>query len=389
MLFDSASSFGRTFKILSFGESHGPAIGVVIDGIKPGLSFDLGAIQAELNRRRPGFNLLSTSRKENDELQILSGVYEGKTTGHPIALIVFNQNQKSSDYENLREIFRPGHADLTYEKKYGIRDPRGGGRSSARETIARVAAGAWAKSQLKRAGVSIRAYSKEIAGVKCQKIDWDFVEKNPLRSADPSCYEAQKAEVENAKLEGDSVGGVVELWIEGLPIGLGDPTFAKLDGLLGYACLSIGSVKGVEFGSGFDSTKLRGSQNNDSLATESYQSSHAGGVLGGISDGAPLVLRCAVKPTSSIAKPQKTRNKDNEIVDLVIGGRHDPCICPRVVPVIESMAAIVVYDAYLTQQALNPNFPQVIGDWDLQNLELFNNQRFPRDKDDEIQDNGY
>lgn len=384
MLFDSASTFGRTFKILSFGESHGPAIGVVIDGVKPGLLFDLGFIQAELNRRRPGFSSLSTARKEDDELQVLSGVYEGKTTGHPIALIVFNQNQRSSDYEHLRDIFRPGHADFTYEKKYGIRDPRGGGRSSARETIARVAAGAWAKTQLKNIGVSIRGYSREIAGIECQKIDWDFVEQNPLRSGDSSCYEAQRSEVEKAKAEGDSVGGVVELWIEGLPVGLGDPTFAKLDGLLGYACLSIGSVKGIEFGSGFQSSKLRGSENNDSITSRSYKSSHAGGILGGISDGAPLVLRCAIKPTSSIARAQKTVNKDNEAVDIVIGGRHDPCICPRVVPVIESMAAIVIYDAWLTQQALNPDFSQGVEDWDIQNLELFNNHGFSRDKDDRI-----
>jgi chorismate synthase len=384
MLFDSASTFGRTFKILSFGESHGPAIGVVIDGVKPGLPFDLGEIQSELNRRRPGFHSFSTARKENDELRVLSGVYEGKTTGHPIALIVFNEDQKSLDYEHLSEIFRPGHADITYEKKYGIRDIRGGGRSSARETIARVAAGAWAKAQLKKIGVSIRGFSKEIAGIPCQLIDWDFVEQNPLRSADSSCYEAQKNEVEKAKSEGDSVGGIVELWIEGLPVGLGDPTFAKLDGLLGYACLSIGSVKGVEFGSGFHSAKLRGSQNNDSLTLKAYESFHAGGVLGGISDGAPLVLRCAIKPTSSIAKPQKTLTKNNEVVEVVIGGRHDPCICPRVIPVIESMAAIVIYDSYLTQQALNPNFPQNIDEWDIQNLELFNNPGLSRDKDNVI-----
>ncbi len=384
MLFDTASAFGRTFKILSFGESHGPAIGVVIDGVKPGLVFDLKFIQAELNRRRPGFSPISTPRKEEDELQVLSGVFEGKTTGHPIALLVFNKNQKSSDYEHLKEIFRPGHADLTYEKKYGIRDYRGGGRSSARETIARVAAGAWAKTQLKQIGVSIRAYSKEIAAIECKKIDWSFVENNSLRSADPDQYEIQKSKVELAKSQGDSVGGVIELWIEGLPVGLGDPTFGKLDGLLAYACLSIGSVKGIEFGAGFLSSRLKGSENNDPISLESQESSHAGGLLGGISDGGPLVLRCAIKPTSSITKTQKTITKNNDPVDINIEGRHDPCICPRVIPVIESMAAIVIYDTWLTQQALNANSIKQIDDWDIKNLELFNDDEFSRDKIGEI-----
>jgi len=245
MLFDSPSTFGRTFRILSFGESHGPAVGVVIDGVKPGLPFNLEEIQKEMDRRRPGQSDLVTPRNEGDRVQVLSGVFEGRTTGHPIALVVFNENQKSSDYKAITDLFRPGHADLTFDRKYGIRDPRGGGRSSGRETLARVAAGAWAKQQLATLGITIRGFNREIAGIEGKRIDWTFVEQNPLRTADPDAFIAQKAAVEQARDEGDSVGGIAEIWIEGLPIGLGDPTFAKLDGLLAYAMMSIGAVKGV------------------------------------------------------------------------------------------------------------------------------------------------
>ncbi len=368
MLFDSPSSFGRAFRILSFGESHGPAVGVVLDGVKPGLAFDLEAIQKEMDRRRPGQSDLVTPRNEGDRVQVLSGVFEGRTTGHPIALVVFNENQKSGDYQAIQALFRPGHADLTYDRKYGLRDPRGGGRSSGRETLARVAAGAWAKQQLAGLGISIRGFNREIGGIAGTAVDWAFVERNPLRVADPGTFEAQKQAVEEARDEGDSVGGVAEVWIEGLPIGLGDPTFAKLDALLAYAAMSIGAVKGVELGSGFEASRKRGSENNDPLTPDGPEKNDAGGTLGGISTGAPVVLRAAVKPTSSIAHAQKTITKDGEAAEISTQGRHDPCIAPRIVPVLEAMAAIVVYDAWLTQQELREGSVPEALEWDWENI---------------------
>ncbi|HWQ10244.1 MAG TPA: chorismate synthase, partial [Holophaga sp.] len=271
MLFESPSTFGRAFRILTFGESHGPAVGVVMDGVKPGLPFDLDAIQKELDRRRPGQSDMVTPRQEGDRVQVLSGVHEGCTTGHPIALVVFNENQRSRDYDALRDLFRPGHADMTYQRKYGLRDPRGGGRSSGRETLARVAAGAWAKQQLAALGVRIRGFNRAIAGIEGPVLDWDFVERNPLRVADPGVFPAQKEAVAAAMEAHDSVGGVTEVWIEGLPLGLGDPAFAKFDALLAYACMSIGAVKGVEVGAGFAAARLRGSEANDPIGPEGPQ----------------------------------------------------------------------------------------------------------------------
>ena len=364
MLFDSPSSFGRTFRILTFGESHGPAVGVVLDGVKPDLPFDLDAIQREMDRRRPGQSDLVTPRSEADRVQVLSGVFEGRTTGHPIAMVVFNENQKSGDYKAISELFRPGHADLTYDRKYGIRDPRGGGRSSGRETLARVAAGAWAKQQLALLGVTVRGFNREIAGIPGGILDWSFVERNPLRVADPGAYGAQKAAVEAARAEGDSVGGICEVWIEGLPVGLGDPAFGKLDGLLALACMSIGAVKGVELGAGFDSARRRGSENNDPLGPTGPLKNDSGGTLGGISTGAPVVVRLAVKPTSSIAKAQQTIDREGRPADIATHGRHDPCIAPRIVPVAEAMCALVAYDAWLTQQALRDGPEPGPREWD-------------------------
>ncbi len=352
MLFDSPSSFGRSFRIVTFGESHGAGVGVVLDGVKPGLPFDLEAIQAEMDRRRPGQSDLVTPRKEADQVQVLSGVFEGKTTGHPIAMVVFNENQRSGDYKAITDLFRPGHADLTYDRKYGLRDPRGGGRSSGRETLGRVAAGAWAKQQLAALGVTVRGFNREIAAIAGTAVDWAFVERNPLRVADPETFAAQRAAMESARAEGDSVGGVCEVWIEGLPVGLGDPAFGKLDGLLALACMSIGAVKGVELGAGFESARLRGSQNNDPLGPGGPLKNDAGGTLGGISTGAPVVVRLAVKPTSSISKTQKTIDREGNAADISTHGRHDPCIAPRIVPVAEAMCALVIYDAWLTQQSL-------------------------------------
>lgn len=364
MLFDSPSTFGRTFRVVTFGESHGPAVGVVLDGVRPGLPFDLEAIQREMDRRRPGQSDLVTPRSEGDRVQVLSGVFEGKTTGHPIAMVVFNENQRSGDYGAIADLFRPGHADLTYDRKYGIRDPRGGGRSSGRETLARVAAGAWAKQQLAALGVTIRGFNREIAGLAGARVDWAFVEANPLRSGDPEAFAAQRAAVEAARAEGDSVGGVCEVWIEGLPVGLGDPAFGKLDGLLALACMSIGAVKGVELGAGFESARRRGSENNDPLGPQGPLKNDAGGTLGGISTGAPVVVRLAVKPTSSISKSQKTITREGQPADISTHGRHDPCIAPRVVPVAEAMCALVIYDAWLTQQALRETDRADLEEWD-------------------------
>ncbi len=364
MLFASPSNFGRNFRILTFGESHGPAVGVVLDGVKPGLPFDLEAIQRELDRRRPGQSDLVTPRQEGDRVRVLSGVFEGRTTGHPIALVVFNENQRSGDYDALEEVFRPGHADLTFERKYGIRDGRGGGRASGRETLARVAAGAWAKQQLAGLGVRIRGFNREIAGIACAALDWDFVEHNPLRSSDPEAFPVQRRAVEEAKAQGDSVGGICEVWIEGLPCGLGDPTFAKLDALLAYACMSIGAVKGVEIGAGFAAARMRGSTHNDPMSPGASPKNDAGGTLGGISTGAPIVLRLAVKPTSSISKVQQTVDREGRPRELSIQGRHDPCIAPRVVPVAEAMCALVVYDAWLSQQDLREEDGPGLAEWD-------------------------
>ncbi len=369
MLYDSPSSFGRAFRIVTFGESHGAAVGVVLDGVKPGLPFDLEAIQREMDRRRPGQSDLVTPRSEADRVQVLSGVFEGKTTGHPIAMVVFNENQKSGDYKAISELFRPGHADLTYDRKYGIRDPRGGGRSSGRETLARVAAGAWAKQQLAALGVTVRGFNREIAGIEGKKVDWPFVEKNPLRVADPGIFEAQKAAVEAARADGDSVGGVCEVWIEGLPVGLGDPAFGKLDGLLALACMSIGAVKGVELGAGFASARRRGSENNDPLGPEGPMKNDAGGTLGGISTGAPVVVRMAVKPTSSISKTQRTIDREGRPSDIATHGRHDPCIAPRIVPVAEAMCALVIYDAWLTQQELRETGKVQLAEWDWESIQ--------------------
>jgi chorismate synthase len=284
-------------------------------------------------------------------------------------MVVFNENQKSGDYKAISELFRPGHADLTYDRKYGIRDPRGGGRSSGRETLARVAAGAWAKQQLAALGVTVRGFNREIAGMAGTTVDWAFVEKNPLRVADPQAFEKQKAAVEAARNEGDSVGGVCEVWIEGLPIGLGDPAFGKLDGLLALACMSIGAVKGVELGSGFESARKRGSENNDPLGPQGPEKNDAGGTLGGISTGAPVVVRMAVKPTSSISKTQRTIDRAGQAADISTHGRHDPCIAPRVVPVAEAMCALVVYDAWLTQQDLRHGSVPHQDEWDWEAIE--------------------
>jgi len=354
MLHISPNTFGRSLRVITFGESHGPAVGVVLDGVRPGLPFDLAAIQHELDLRRPGQSDLVTSRSEEDLIQVLSGVFEGRTTGHPIAMVVFNEGHKISDYDAIKNIFRPGHADFTYDNKYGFRDYRGGGRASGRETLARVAAGAWAKQQLAAIGVTIKSFNREIAGIACEKTDWDFVHKNPLRVCDPDVFPAQQAAVETARDARDSVGGISEIHIYGLPAGLGDPVFSKLDAMLAYACMSIGGVKGVEVGAGFESARMCGSRHNDAITSDGFCGNNAGGILGGISNGDTVLLRLAVKPTSSVGIRQKTIDLTGQETEIEIQGRHDPCIAPRLLPVAEAMCALAIYDAWLAQAELAP-----------------------------------
>ncbi len=323
------NTFGNNFRITTFGESHGPALGVVIDGCPAGMALTEIDIQPILDRRRPGISPLTSPRNESDKVEILSGIFEGKTTGMPIALMVRNENQKSKDYEELKEKFRPGHADFTYLEKYGIRDPRGGGRSSGRETLSRVAAGAVAMKCLAELGITITGTISEVHG----KTDPAEMEKEILA----------------AQAAGDSVGGIVQVTATGCPTGLGDPVFGKLDALIAGAMMGIGAVKGVEIGDGFAATQKFGSENNDPMTADGFLSNHAGGILGGISSGQDIIVQIAVKPTPSIAKIQQTRDIHGNVVDISVGGRHDPCIVPRIVPVAEAMLALVLIDCLLEQ----------------------------------------
>lgn len=351
------SSFGRILKVATYGESHGPGIGALVEGVPPGFAITEADIQCELDRRRPGQSKVTTPRKESDKVEILSGVFEGKSTGAPISLLIRNTNQKSKDYSHLKKVFRPGHADYTFQMKYGIRDYRGGGRSSGRETACRVAAGAIAKKWLSEQGVTIHAYTKEIAGIRSETVDYNCIEQNMVRSPDPIAATAMIEAIERARSEGDSLGGIVEAVIEGCPVGLGDPVFDKLDALLSYALMSIGTIKGVEFGAGFSVSGMKGSECNDAFISDSDQiatkTNHAGGILGGISSGNPIELRVAVKPPSSISIKQETVDIHQKEQQLEVKGRHDPCICPRVVPVVEAMIALVLMDASLIQKTIS------------------------------------
>lgn len=349
-----ANTYGDVIQMTSFGESHGRAIGVVLDGVRAGIPFDLDEIQKEMDRRRPGQSKVVTQRREDDVIEVLSGVYEGKTTGSPIAMIIYNQDQRSKNYDDLKDLFRPGHGDFTFYKKYGFRDHRGGGRQSGRETATRVAAGAVARQVLSRLGVRIVAHAIEIAGIKAAKCDYDFIEKNPVRCADPDVAPLMEEAILNARGEKDSVGGIIQLEVYGLPPGLGDPIFGKLDARLCSAIMTIGAIKGVEVGDGFAITKLRGSQANDQMNKDGFLSNHHGGILGGISSGAPVIMRVAVKPTASIATTQHTTTVSGEECEVEVRGRHDPCIVVRAVPVIENMAAFVLLDAFEMQARLNP-----------------------------------
>jgi chorismate synthase len=347
-----SSSIGRLFTITTWGESHGPAVGVVIDGVPPGLSLDAPLIQRDLDRRRPGQSAITTQRSEADQVEILSGLFEGRTTGTPICLLVRNTDARSKDYDALKDVFRPGHADFTYAAKYGLRDHRGSGRASGRETLGRVAAGAVAKALLATRGVSIVAGTVEVAGIVAARRDWEIAEANAVRCPDAEAAPRMIEAIEAARADQDSVGGVVEAVARGVPAGWGDPTMDKLDAAIAGALLSIPALKGVEIGSGFAATRLRGSQSNDAMGPDGFLTNHAGGILGGISTGQDIVARVAVKPASSIARPQETVNRQGEAVTVKVEGRHDPCICPRVVPVAEAMLALALADAFLRQCAL-------------------------------------
>ncbi|RUM88125.1 MAG: chorismate synthase [Thermodesulfatator sp.] len=346
------NTFGRLFRVTTFGESHGRALGAVIDGCPPGIPLCEEDIQQDLERRRPGKHLGESPRREPDRVEILSGVFEGFTLGTPIALVIWNKDPRSSAYEPLKEVFRPGHGDCTYYWKYGRRDWRGGGRASGRETVARVAAGAVARKLLASYGIEVRAFTVALGGVRAEKWDPAEAERNHLFCPDPEAYTQMCRRIEEARREGDSLGGIVEVRATGVPPGLGEPVFDKLDAELAKALMGIGAVKGVEIGSGFRAAEKTGSENNDPLTPEGFLSNNAGGVLAGISSGQEILCRVAVKPIPSIAKEQKTINERGEPVTIRIGGRHDVSAIPRIVPVCEAMVRLVLADFLLRQLAL-------------------------------------
>lgn len=348
----AGNTIGTLFRVTTFGESHGKALGAVVDGCPPGLTLDEAYIQEELDKRRPGKAKGETPRKEQDRVEILSGVFEGVTTGTPIALIIYNQDAQSSAYEHLRDVFRPGHADFTYYMKYGIRDHRGGGRASGRETVARVAGGAVAKRILEEYGIEVHAYTVNLGGIVAKERNLSFVYQNRLFCPDPSAYEAMEAKIEETLKEGDTLGGVVEIIATNVPIGLGEPVFDKLSADLAKAICSVGAVKGFEIGAGFSVSQLKGSENNDPISPFGFLKNDAGGMLGGISSGQDIVIRVAIKPIPSHRKPQKTVNLHKEPIEIQVGGRHDISAIPRIVPVLSAMTRIVLADHLLRQLAI-------------------------------------
>ena len=341
------NSFGMKLRVSTFGESHGTAIGCLLDGVPAGLKIDEEYIQSELDRRKPGKSEFETARKEADKVEILSGVFEGVSTGTPIAMIIYNTNQKSKDYTNIKDVFRPGHADFTYFHKYGLRDYRGGGRSSARETAARVAAGSIAKLMLKELNIEVLSGICEVAGIASETFNYESAKSSIIYALDASKEEAQKEAILKAKSNHDSVGGVSRVLIKGVPVGLGQPLYYKLDGVLADAMMGLNAVKAVEIGDGVLSARTLGSENNDPIRTKGFESNHSGGILGGISNGEDIVLNVYFKPTPSIFKEQHTVTTSNEEVDFALKGRHDPCVAIRGTVVCESMAALVIADMLL------------------------------------------
>jgi chorismate synthase len=342
----SGNTLGRLFRVTTWGESHGPALGAVIDGCPSGMPLTAEDIQHDLERRRPGRGL-SSPRREPDQVEILSGVFHGVTTGTPLSVIVYNRDARSGDYDELAAVYRPGHADRTYEQKYGIRDWRGGGRSSARETVARVAAGAVARKFLSRHGIAVKAYTLALGGVHCEGFDWAEIDRNVLFCPDAKSSRAMEARLREVKEAGDSVGGLVEISARGCLPGLGEPVFDKLDARLAAALMSIGAVKSVEIGEGLNAAAMLGSENNDPVTPEGYASNHAGGILGGLSTGMEILARVAVKPIPSITRAQQTVTSDGRPVSIQIKGRHDVSAIPRIVPVCEAMVLLVLADFML------------------------------------------
>lgn len=347
----AGSTFGTLFRLSTFGESHGIAIGGVIDGVPSNILLNLDKIQLELDRRKPGQSAIVTQRKEADTVQFLSGIFEGKTTGAPIGFIIPNEDQKSGDYEHLKEAYRPSHADFTFDKKYGIRDYRGGGRSSARETASRVVAGAIAKQILETIGIEFSTYVDQVGSIRLSDSAFflmDAIESNPIRCPDLKTAERMEELIRDVRKEGDTIGGCVKCMIFNVPVGLGEPVFDKLHAELGKAMLSINAVKGVEFGSGFSAVEMRGSEHNDLFNADSTtKTNHSGGIQGGISNGMPIEFRVAFKPVATLIKTQSTINSKGENIELEGKGRHDACVVPRAVPIVEAMAAIVILDFYL------------------------------------------
>jgi len=348
----AGNTYGRVFRVTTWGESHGPAVGAVIDGCPPGISLRPEDIQEELDRRRPGKGGGESPRREPDRVEILSGAFEGRTTGTPIALLVHNKDAHSKSYDHLRDIFRPGHGDYTYLRKYGIRDHRGGGRASARETVARVAAGAVAKLVLANNGIRALAYTVAVGGIATTRRALDEISQNRLFCPDNEAAERMEARIEEVRRLGDSLGGIVEILVTGCPAGLGEPVFDKLEADLAHGLMSIGAVKGVEIGAGFAAAALTGSQNNDPLTPAGFAANRAGGILGGISNGEEIIARVAVKPIPSIALEQQTVTIHNEPTAIKIGGRHDISAIPRIVPVCEAMARLTIVDHLLRQRAV-------------------------------------
>ena len=354
------NTYGNIFTLTTFGESHGEAIGGVVDGMPAGIDIDMTFIQAELNRRRPGQSAITTSRNEPDKVEFLSGVFEGKTTGCPIGFMVKNTNQHSNDYDNMRNLFRPSHADYTYTNKYGERDHRGGGRSSARITISRCVAGALAKLALQQLGISICAYTSQVGGIKLErdyrKYDLTMTETNAVRCPDTEKGAEMEQLISEVKAKGDTIGGIITCVIKGCPAGLGEPEFGKLHAALGSAMLSINAVKGFEYGEGFDGVNALGSEQNDVFTTEtgsiSTRTNHSGGIQGGISNGEDIYFRVAFKPVATLLMQQNTIDKDGNATTLTARGRHDPCVLPRAVPIVEAMAAMTILDYYLMSRTV-------------------------------------
>ncbi len=349
----SGNTLGKLFTVTSFGESHGPALGCIVDGCPPGMELSEADLQKDLDRRKPGTSRHTTQRREADQVKILSGVFEGRTTGTPIGLLIENTDQRSKDYSNIADSFRPGHADYTYLQKYGVRDYRGGGRSSARETAMRVAAGAVAKKYLAGIGVEVRGYLSQLGPICAEQVVWEEIERNPFFCPDPAKVEAMESYMDQLRKSGDSVGARLTVVARGVPVGLGEPVFDRLDAELAHALMSINAVKGVEIGDGFAVVNQSGTEHRDEMTPAGFLSNHAGGILGGISTGQDIVAHIALKPTSSLRIPGDSVDRHGQPIEVVTKGRHDPCVGIRATPIAEAMMALVLVDHLLRQRGQN------------------------------------